>query len=130
MVKAPVSAQLIAVVDDDPLVREAVEDLVCSIGHEAVTFGSADAFLESDSRTEVNCIVADIQMPGRSGLELQALLAAEPNPPPIIFLTGLPPEDPRRPAAQANSPCCLAKPMVPEQLIRCIEDALGRAGRG
>ncbi|MBV8682860.1 MAG: response regulator [Caulobacteraceae bacterium] len=130
MAKAPRSAQLVAVVDDDPLVREAVEELVCSVGYEAKAFGSADAFLACDSRGEVDCIVADIQMPGRSGLELQALLAAEPKSPPIIFLTGLPQGDPRRRMAEARSPCCLAKPVVPEELIRCIEAALADTDRG
>jgi FixJ family two-component response regulator len=129
MPNAPHTGRLVAVVDDDPFVREAVEELVCSIGYEARTFGSADAFLASDSRNEVDCIVADIQMPGRSGLELHALLAAEANSPPVIFLTGLPREDPRRRAAEANSPCCLAKPVVPEELIRCVEDALAHTGR-
>ena len=130
MADAPRSAQLIAVVDDDRLVREAVEELLCSVGYDAKGFGSADAFLASPSRGAVDCIVADIQMPGRSGLELQALLAAEPNTPPIIFLTGLPEADARRRAAAASSLCCLSKPIVPEELIRCIEDALVEAGRG
>jgi FixJ family two-component response regulator len=129
MANAGRSSQLIAIVDDDPLVREAIDELMSSIGYEAITFGSADAFLASESRRQVNCIVADIQMPGRSGLELQALLAAEPNPPPIIFMTGLPPVDPRRRAAEANSPCCLAKPVEPDELVRCIADALAQAGR-
>jgi FixJ family two-component response regulator len=128
MASAPHSARLIAIVDDDPLVREAVEELLCSIGYETMSYGSADAFLASDRRNEVTCIVADIQMPGRSGLELQALLATEPNPPPIIFLTGLPPEDPRRRAAEANSPWCLAKPVVCDELVRCVEDALAGVG--
>ena len=130
MANARGRAQLIAVIDDDPMVREAVDSLVRSIGYEVATFGSADNFLVSNSRRKADCIVADIQMPGRNGLELQALLAAEPNPPPIIFLTGLSKADPRRRAAEANSPCCLAKPMVPDELTRCIGEALAGAGRG
>jgi FixJ family two-component response regulator len=128
MANAPRRARLVAVVDDDPLVREAVEGLVRSIGYEVRTFESAEDFLGSERRREVNCIIADIQMPGRSGLELQILLATEPNAAPIIFLTGLPLEDPRRRAAEASSSCCLTKPVVPEELIRCLEDALAGGG--
>ena len=129
MAIAPRRAQLIAVIDDDPMVREAIEGLVRSFGYEAMTFSSADDFLASGRRRRVNCIVADIQMPGRSGLELQALLSTEPNSPSIIFLTGLPQEDPRRRAAEASSLCCLAKPVIPDALIRCIEGALEDAGQ-
>ena len=129
MANAPRRAQLIAVIDDDQMVREAVEGLVRSIGYEAMAFSSADDFLASGRRRQVTCIVADIQMPGRSGLELQALLAMEPSPPSIIFLTGLPQEDFRRRAAEASSPCCLTKPAVPDVLIRCIEEALRDSGQ-
>lgn len=130
MADAPRSAPLIAIVDDDLLVREAVADLMCSSGYEPVTFGSADGFLGSDRRAEVNCIVADIEMPGSSGLDLQARLAAERDATPIIFLTGLPPEDPRRRAAEASAACCLAKPLAPDALVRCIEDALAKPRQG
>jgi len=129
MANARRSAQLIAVVDDDPLIREAVEGLLRSIDYEAATFASAEEYLASERRREVNCIVTDIQMHGRSGLELQAMVSAEPNSPSIIFLTGLPPEDPRRRAAKAQSPYCLAKPVAPDELVRCIEKALADAGR-
>jgi len=122
-------AQLIAIVDDDPLIREAVEGLLRSIDYDAATFASAEEYLASGRRREMSCIVTDIQMHGLSGLELQAMLSTEPNSPPIIFLTGLPQEDPRRRAAEAHSPYCLAKPLVPDELVRCIAKALAEAGR-
>lgn len=112
----------------DSIRSEVTTDLVRSIGYDAVTFGSTEDFLGSDCRGPVNCIIADIQMPGQSGLELQEALTAEPNSAPIIFLTGLPQEDPWGRTAEASSTCRLCNPVVPKELIRCIEDA--RSGTG
>ena len=117
-------AHHIAVIDDDDSMRNAVEGLVRSIGHEATGFESADDFLASNARRLVSCIVTDIQMPGRSGLDLQKVLALEEDRTPIIFVTALPQEDIRRRAAEASSHRLLIKPFEPDDLIRCIEDAV------
>jgi FixJ family two-component response regulator len=80
-------SRLIAIVDDDDSFQSALQDLIESAGLSALCFGSAEQFLESDARNKAACLIADIQMPGMSGLELQARLKAERCEIPIIFIT-------------------------------------------
>src|SRR5579864_4970792 len=78
---------LVAIVDDDESVQRALQDLIESDGLSALCFGSAEQFLDSGARNKAACLIADIRMPGMSGLELQAKLKAERCPIPIIFIT-------------------------------------------
>src|SRR5579872_4464042 len=80
-------ANLIAVVDDDELVRVSVGRLLKASGFGAVTFWSAEDLLKSDQLQEIACLIADVRMPGLSGLELQAKLKAQQCRVPIIFIT-------------------------------------------
>ena len=68
---------MISIVDDDESLREAMKSLVRSIGYRAAAFGSAEEFLDSGRVGDTSCLITDIQMPGLSGLELQARLTAE-----------------------------------------------------
>src|SRR5260370_37159065 len=77
----------IAIVDDDESVQSALKDLIESEGLSALCFGSAEQFLDSGARDQAACLIADIRMPGMSGLELQAKLKAERCRIPIIFIT-------------------------------------------
>jgi len=120
----------IAVVDDDKVMREAIEGLVRSMGHKATAYDSASGFLGSQVQHQFSCIITDIQMPGLSGLDLQEALAAAGVSTPIIFVTALPREDVRRRAVEAGSLCFLIKPFKAEDLIRCIEEAIDRANPG
>lgn len=117
----PVRPPRIAVIDDDKSARQAMEGLMRAIGYEVSAFPSADQFLVWAGRSEVACIVTDIQMPGRSGLDLQKALAAEGSRTPIIFVTGLPPEDSTRAAIEAASHQVIPKPVNAEALIRGVE---------
>jgi len=81
------NSKLIAIVDDDKSVQNALRDLIESEGLSALCFGSAEEFLESGERRNAACLIADIRMPGMSGLELQAKLNAERCRLPIIFIT-------------------------------------------
>jgi FixJ family two-component response regulator len=78
---------LIAVVDDDELVRGALRRLLRASGLGAVSFGSAEDLLKSGQLPDIACLIVDIRMPGMSGLELQAKLKAERCRVPIIFIT-------------------------------------------
>jgi len=78
---------LIAVVDDDELLRDALRRLLKASGLGAVSFGSAEDLLNSGQLPEIACLIADVRMAGMSGLELQARLKAEQCPVPIIFIT-------------------------------------------
>jgi FixJ family two-component response regulator len=78
---------LVAIVDDDESLQRALQDLIESDGLSALCFGSAEQFLGSTARHEAACLIADIRMPGMSGLELQAKLKGERCRIPIIFIT-------------------------------------------
>ena len=62
---------MISIVDDDPIAREAIADLVQSLGNEVMTFESAEQFLESGRVRETSCLLTDLQLPGMDGLGLQ-----------------------------------------------------------
>ncbi|WP_338111035.1 response regulator [Rhizobium cauense] len=73
---------LIAVVDDDLAIREALENLIKSHGYDCRLFGSAEEFLQLAS--DVDCVVVDVEMPGMNGLEIQqAMNRRSPRPPTI-----------------------------------------------
>jgi FixJ family two-component response regulator len=78
---------VVAVVDDDELLRDALRRLLRASGLGAVSFESAEDLLNSGQLPEIACLIADVRMPGMSGLELQARLKAERCPIPIIFIT-------------------------------------------
>ena len=86
---------MIAIVDDDDVVREAMKSLMRSLGYNASTFGSADEFLKSEQVSKTSCLITDLHMPGLSGLDLQDRLIAAGHRFPIIFLTAYPDEDVR-----------------------------------
>src|SRR5580692_9354294 len=82
------ASRILAILDDDKSVQDALQDLIQAEGMSALCFSSAEDFLHSRARHELGCLIADIQMPGMSGVELQVHLKAERCPIPIIFLTG------------------------------------------
>jgi FixJ family two-component response regulator len=79
--------QLIAIIDNDESMQDSLQKLIESTGLVALCFGSAEKFLEYELHLEVECLIAEIQMPGMSGLELQARLKEEQCNIPIIFIT-------------------------------------------
>ena len=81
------SSRLIAIVDDDQSVQSALQDLIESEGLSTLCFGSAEEFLDSGVQDEAGCLIADIRMPGVSGIELQSRLKADRCRIPIIFIT-------------------------------------------
>ena len=81
------SSKLIAIVDDDNSVQSALQDLIESEGLFTLCFGSAEEFLDSGSQHNAACLIADVRMPGISGIELQAKLKADRCRIPIIFIT-------------------------------------------
>src|SRR6266436_4446734 len=79
--------KMVAIVDDDDLMRSALQGLLKAVGLPAQAFASAEEFLKSGQQHQAGCLIADIRMPGMSGLELQAKLNAEACKIPIIFIT-------------------------------------------
>jgi two-component system response regulator FixJ len=84
----PQPVTVFVVVDDDASFRSAVSRLLRAAGHQVKVFASASEFLQDLPATGSGCVVADLQMPGLSGLDLQAALAGSGNPLPVLFLTG------------------------------------------
>jgi FixJ family two-component response regulator len=78
---------LLAILDDDKAVQSALQDLIESEGMSTLCFDSAEQFLDSRARHQASCLIADIAMPGMSGIELQARLKIEECGIPIIFIT-------------------------------------------
>ena len=118
------SSQLVAIVDDDRSVQSALKDLMESAGLEARCFGSAEEFLEPDQRNQTGCLVADIRMPGMSGLELQAKLKAEGSRIPIIFITAHGDGKMKMQAMKAGATEFLSKPLDNGVLLEKVLTAL------
>ncbi|WP_176084771.1 response regulator [Martelella sp. HB161492] len=115
---------LIAIVDDDLAIREALDDLVKSLGYESCLFASAEAFLGFQPRASVDCMVVDVKMPGLSGLELQSRLNQERDRPPMIFMTSYHDERTRTAALEGGAIAFLGKPVDLTVLISFIEKAI------
>lgn len=116
---------VIAIVDDDQSVREALTSLVRSLGYIAMAFECAEDLLKSKRRRGVSCLIADVQMPGMTGLELHHRLVASGKPIPTILITAYPDERVRAQALNAGVLCYLAKPFNESELLSCIHSALG-----
>ena len=122
------STPLVAVVDDDESVRASVGSLVRAIGRTALTFASAEAFLSSAEAEATGCLIADIQMPGMSGIELQETLTTNGRRVPIIFITAYPEDRIRQQVLEAGALCLLSKPWDSNALVNFIESALSPPG--
>ena len=120
---------LIAIVDDDDLVRNAVQGLLKSVGLPARAFASAEEFLVSGQQRQTACLIADIRMPGMSGLELQAKLNAERCRIPTIFITAHGDVKMRMQALRAGAVEFLAKPFDDEVLLENVRVALKNGAR-
>ena len=115
---------LVAIVDDDDSVRGALQGLMKEVGFSARAFASAEEFLESGQQQQTACLIADIRMPGMSGLELQAKLNAEHCRIPTIFITAHGDEKMRMQALRAGAVEFLAKPFDDEALLESVRAAL------
>jgi len=115
---------LIAIVDDDDSVRTALQGLMKAVGLPAHAFASAEEFLVSGKQNETGCLIADIRMPGMSGLELQAKLNADNFRIPIIFITAHGDEKMRMQALRAGAVEFVAKPFDDDALLASVRAAL------
>jgi FixJ family two-component response regulator len=115
---------LVAIVDDDDLMRGALQGMLRSVGLPSEAFSSAEEFLRSGQQHQTACLIADIRMPGMSGLELQAKLSAERCRIPTIFITAHGDEKMRMQALRAGAVEFLAKPFDDEALLDSVRAAL------
>jgi FixJ family two-component response regulator len=116
--------KLVAIVDDDDSMRSALQGLLKAVGLAAQAFASAEEFLKSGQQCQTACLIADIRMPGMSGLELQAKLNAEHCRIPTIFITAHGDEKMRMQALRAGAVEFMAKPFNDEALLESVRAAL------
>ena len=116
--------KMVAIVDDDDLMRTALQGLLKSAGLLAQSFASAEEFLRSGHQHDTACLISDIRMPGVSGLELQALLNADHFRIPTIFITAHGDAKMRMQAMRAGAMQFLAKPFDDEALLESVRAAM------
>jgi FixJ family two-component response regulator len=119
---------LVSIVDDDESVREALPDLLKSLGYSAQAFSSAEEFLASDYVGSTRCLILDLSMPGMSGPDLQRELALRPQQIPIVFITAHEEETMRRRLVQQGAADCLFKPFSDVALRDALDTALRANG--
>ena len=121
--------KFVAIVDDDESIRAALQGFMKEAGLPAQAFASAEEFLVHGDLTRVGCLVADIRMPGMSGLELQARLNAERHRIPTVFITAHGDASMRMQALRAGAVEFLAKPFDEEVLLDCVRAAMESRAR-
>ena len=120
----PKTKPLISVVDDDELMREAVSGLMKSLGYAAEAFASAEEFLSSRKVPRTSCLIADVQMPGMTGIDLHRHLVASGNTIPTILITAYPDESARERALGDEVVGYLSKPFDEDDLLACIRSSM------
>ena len=116
------TGEVVYLVDDDPRVREALSELLASLGIEHLTFGSAEEYLAFVRSDVCACLVLDVHLPELSGLDLQQQLASGPSPP-IIFISGRGDIPTTVRAMRAGAIEFLTKPIDPKALLPAIRAA-------
>jgi FixJ family two-component response regulator len=120
------SRPVIAIVDDDPSVREGLHSLIRSAGWSVETFASAQEFLARPRAKAPSCLILDLQLPDLSGLDLQKRMAAMNLDIPIVFLTGHGDIPASVRAMKAGAVEFLTKPVDEQDLLRAIEEGIDR----
>jgi len=121
---AMLNRTLISIVDDDRLYRESMRKLVALMGYTVEAFPSAADFLTSRFLRETTCLIADVHMPGMTGVELHRHLVDAGYAIPTILVTAYPDEDVRDRALKDGIVCYLSKPVDDDYLERCLRSAL------
>jgi len=115
--------RIVSIVDDDESIREALQGLMKMAGIPALVFASAEEFLDSGQQSRTGCLIADIRMPGMSGLQLQSKLNSDHHRIPIIFITAHGDENVRIEAVRAGAVEFMTKPFDKEMLLDSVRAA-------
>lgn len=118
------TAPLVAVVDDDESMREALRSLLKSVGFRTAVFASAEDFLNSGERDELDCLILDVRMPQMNGLELQQKLVAEASRLPIVFISAHSERGEKERAIAAGAIDFLSKPFSENALLEAVGAAI------
>jgi FixJ family two-component response regulator len=120
----PKKKPVIAIVDDDDSIREATMSLMRALDFSAEAYPCAEDFLTSGRLQRTSCLIADVRMPGMSGLELHRRLVLSGNPIPTVLITAHPDDGTRARALEAGIIGYLTKPFDDDDLLGCIRSAL------
>jgi FixJ family two-component response regulator len=118
---------VISIVDDDESVRTALKSLIDSVGFRAEVFGSGEEFLKSPVVAQTDCLIADVRMPGMTGLELQERLNAAGASVPIVFISAHEDKEARARGLRAGAIDFLQKPFSEESLLGAISAGLDKS---
>jgi FixJ family two-component response regulator len=123
---------LVAVIDDDKAFCDSMQRLLRSLGYSVAAFLSAADFLASPKRNHTACLVADVQMPAMTGIELYSHLIDTGHAMPTILITAYPDEGDRAEMLKLGVECYLRKPLVEREIVGCLRSAFARgtASRG
>jgi len=117
------NTKVVAIVDDDESVRNALQGLMKVAGYRAMVFASAEDFLNSGEQEHTACLIADIRLPGLSGLDLQSQLNKDHHRIPTIFITAHGDEKMRMQALRAGAVEFLTKPFDDTALLEQVRAA-------
>jgi FixJ family two-component response regulator len=115
---------LVSIVDDDSAFRDSMRRLLKSLGYAVGVFPSAADFLSSSTLATTDCLVADVQMPVMTGIELHEHLVGTGHAIPTILITAYPDDRVRKRARSLGVVCYLPKPLVEADLIDCLRSAV------
>lgn len=119
---------IVAIVDDDPSIRAALRRLVMSIGYDVLLFDGAESFLSYDATGALFCVLADLQMPGVTGIELIQNLTRRHPSLPVIAMTAYPNDAIRQRALESGAATYLTKPFDASVLETCLSRFSSRRG--
>jgi FixJ family two-component response regulator len=119
-----VTDPLVAIIDDDEALCSSLVDLMRSVGYRAVPFASAETFLTSSTLIGLDCVIADVHMPGMGGLNLVRKLHEQGVVTPVILITALPDKHLDDEAISVGARCLLRKPFETNALLDWVERSL------
>ena len=117
---------LISIVDDDESVRQALKSLIGSVGFRTEVFGSGEEFLNSAYVLQTDCLIADVRMPGMTGLELQERLNSSGSNISIVFISAHDDKEARLRGLRAGAIAFLQKPFSEDSLLGAISAGLDK----
>lgn len=119
-------AEVVYIVDDDAAMRISIDNLIRSVGHKTVQYGSAVDFLASGGFERPGCLLLDVRLPGISGLELQQILGKQQATMPIVFMTGHGDVPMSVKTMKAGAVDFLIKPFREQEMLEAVDTALKR----
>jgi FixJ family two-component response regulator len=117
---------IVAVVDDDPRIRESLESLIASAGLTACVFSRAEDFLRGGHLASAGCVITDVRMPGMDGVALQRHVRSVRPELPVIFITAHHEDEVERKALAGGAACFLRKPFDAGELLQATRTALSK----